>query len=69
MQSNSEIGQVFDVMSPEYTAIMDDMVPGYRTSMSAMLTNLDADMPISRVMDLGCGNGNGTAVCSSVYTK
>ena len=67
MQSNSEIGQVFDVMSPEYTAIMDDMVPGYRTSMSAMLTNLDADMPISRVMDLGCGNGNVTALCRSVY--
>ncbi len=67
MQSTSEIGRVFDVMSPEYTSIMDDMVPGYRDSMSAMFTALPEGFIVANAMDLGCGNGNVTALCRSVY--
>lgn len=67
MERSSEIGVVFDEMSSEYTGIMDDMVPFYRTSLAAMLKYIPSGKQVDHILDLGCGNGNVTALCRAVY--
>ena len=61
------IGEVFDQMADEYTAIMESMVPHYRHLITTMLTGLDPDFQVGHMIDLGCGNGNVAAMCRAQY--
>ncbi len=62
-----EIGQVFDEMSDKYTDIMDHMVPHYRKLIASMLECLPAGFKPLRILDLGCGNGNVSAVSMALF--
>ncbi|MDX1477646.1 MAG: methyltransferase domain-containing protein [Saprospiraceae bacterium] len=62
-----DIGQVFDEIADGYTSLMEDMVPHYRQLITAMLSFLPKGFRPQRIMDLGCGNGNVTAMCKHVY--
>jgi len=62
-----DIGKVFDEMAEAYTNIMDDMVPHYRTLITSMFEFLPKGFDPHNILELGCGNGNITAVCRAIY--
>ena len=67
MTSSTEIGRVFDEMSGEYTSIMDQMVPHYRKVITSMVSELPQGFVPANILDLGCGNGNVTAITRVVF--
>ena len=66
---HQDIGRVFDELADGYTQMMEDMVPHYRTLITTMLRSLPAGFTPRRIMDLGCGNGNVTALCRVIYPE
>ena len=64
-----DIGQVFDEIADGYTSLMEDMVPHYRELITAMLSYLPQGFTPGRILDLGCGNGNVTAMCRVLYPE
>lgn len=62
-----DIGQVFDEITEGYTEIMDTMVPHYRRLITTMFDSLPDSLEVRSVLDMGCGNGNVTAVGMALF--
>jgi len=63
MQVNKE----FDIWAGTYTKIMEDFVPNYRKMLTGIVDYLPVDFQPKRILDLGCGNGNATAILLSRF--
>ncbi len=56
------IAKEFDSISEGYTGKITRWVPYYHNLMEAIVHNLPAGFQPTRILDLGCGNGNTTAL-------
>ena len=61
MSESHDIGQVFNELSKEYTDFMDRALPYYRT-LIGFGKDIDQNNLPEQILDLGCGNGNVTAM-------
>lgn len=61
MRIGANIVSEFDEFSVNYTEDMTKCVPYYQKLLSLFTENLPTDFKPTRVLDLGCGNGNVTA--------
>ncbi len=61
MQLQDDLSSEFDHFSANYTADMTRLVPHYQALLLAMVDRIPSDFKATRILDLGCGNGNCTA--------
>lgn len=64
-----QIGVVFDEMAPQYTTVMETMVPGYREMLATLVAGNPGSGRVERIIDLGCGNGNLTALIRAAFPE
>ena len=56
------VGSDFDGISRGYTGKMMRWLPDYRSMLNSLVDVLPGDFRAQKVLDLGCGNGNATAL-------
>lgn len=61
------IAEIFDEFQDEYTAKMLRWVPYYREMMDKAVGNLPENFEAKNILDLGCGNGNVTALLQTRF--
>ncbi len=69
MSIKDTIADEFDAFSANYTQDMIGCVPYYEILMSHFKDHLPKGFKPTRVLDLGCGNGNATATFIKKYPK
>lgn len=57
-----QIGEVFDQLNDGYTDKIQRWVPYYKKLCTSIVDNLPTDFYPQRILDLGCGNGNISAL-------
>lgn len=61
------VNEEFDKWADSYTKVMEDFVPHYRKMLTAIVEYLPAGFQPGQILDLGCGNGNATAMLLSQF--
>ena len=64
---SDQIGQFFDALSTDYTAVIERCFPRYREMLAALLDYLPPGQSPRSVLELGCGTGNLTVLVSGMY--
>lgn len=64
-----DIAREFDSLTEGYTANMSRWVPYYRKMIESMIENLPERFSPEVILDLGCGNGNVTALLISKFPE
>ena len=67
MDVKDNIADEFNAFSVNYTADMIACVPYYKPLISCFTKHIDEDFVPSKILDLGCGNGNVSADLSNVF--
>ncbi len=67
MTRESEISKVFDEFSTDYTRKMVQYVPFYSNMLESLIAFLPQDFSPKTILELGCGNGNATALLLHHY--
>ena len=62
MKIKETLAAEFDRFSDNYTEDMIRCVPHYQRLLCSISDSLPEDLRASRILDLGCGNGNVTAL-------
>lgn len=53
-----DVESFYDLISSEYTEMLERLVPRYREMLWMILDYIPADLKPKRIVDLGCGTGN-----------
>lgn len=64
-----EISKVFDELSDQYTEKIKRWVPYYQELLNAAKDSLGTTISPSEILDLGCGNGNLTALLTESFPQ
>ena len=67
--NDKQVGQFFDQLSEDYTAVIERCFPRYREMLWALLDYLPSDRAFTAIVELGCGTGNLSVLLAEAFPE